>query len=724
MGFQFLFTAALWALPLAGLPLVLHLLFRQKAPVIPFSTLRFIQSSMQQTAARRRIQRWLLLACRALLVALLIWALAQPVRKLSANLLGGGGSTAAAIVVDTSYSMMLQDQQRSLLQQADDDIQDLLRTELRDARVAIYRGSSTAPHLQPADTYRGDRWEALVPTPSPAPLIDSIDAAADMLTASGEDNKWLIVLTDSQTREFPRPPPKLGSARTIFIDLHPADSRSAAITDVRTDPAQPRLGIPAQIAVTLSGRPNDAQQVQLQIAPAGQAATTTSPLPLARFDATGRAELRWPFSFVDSSWLLVTAQLTSTESLPWAASRDALVRIPARQSAAVLAVGHPNPTAVQMIQLALDPSQGERPAWPLVVHDGEVRWDESLVVAILNQWPDALTLQRMTDFAQRGGSLVLFVQPGLEQDWPTLDAPRQQALTALLPSAPQPAPPDATYHASIARPNDPILAGTGDTQLAGDRLVVTRLMRFSPNSQTQAIVNAAPTDPDSGAELTGLLWHKKVGAGSVYTWATLPDRSCGNLRVWDLFPPMLVNSAATPGAMGEEATVNVDIGQPISLPAAIVPADAEVDLIPPPPNQRPVKVDRSGDRYTYSDTSQPGLYAWRWRRQDAQGGLLGWSNLQIPSAEARLTYRPLSEIAPDQANTIAAHSLEEVRQRLVQLAQPHPQWTLPIALVLALLCLEALLGAMPKRGGGKGPDSAHGHAAPRPASHLAASDSR
>jgi hypothetical protein len=52
-GTEFLFATALWALPLAALPVVLHLMFRRKAPIVPFSTLRFIQASLKQTAARR-----------------------------------------------------------------------------------------------------------------------------------------------------------------------------------------------------------------------------------------------------------------------------------------------------------------------------------------------------------------------------------------------------------------------------------------------------------------------------------------------------------------------------------------------------------------------------------------------------------------------------------------------------------------------------------------------
>jgi hypothetical protein len=109
--FSFSFAAALFALPLAGVPVLLHLIYRQKSPVVLFSTLRFVKLSVQRTAARRHLQKWLLLACRALLIALLVWAVAQPVRKLTGGWMAssGGGPGTAAIVVDTTYSMQLRD---------------------------------------------------------------------------------------------------------------------------------------------------------------------------------------------------------------------------------------------------------------------------------------------------------------------------------------------------------------------------------------------------------------------------------------------------------------------------------------------------------------------------------------------------------------------------------------------------------------------------------------
>jgi hypothetical protein len=40
----FLFAAILWALPLASIPVLLHLLFHRKSKVVPFSTLRCAES--------------------------------------------------------------------------------------------------------------------------------------------------------------------------------------------------------------------------------------------------------------------------------------------------------------------------------------------------------------------------------------------------------------------------------------------------------------------------------------------------------------------------------------------------------------------------------------------------------------------------------------------------------------------------------------------------------
>jgi Aerotolerance regulator N-terminal len=713
-GLSFLFSAALWALPLAALPVVLHLLFKQKTPLLQFSTLRFIQVSLNQTAARKKVHRWLLLVCRMALLALLIWALAQPARRY-ASVMAGRANLAAAIVVDTSYSMELQDGQLTLLQKADEQIQDLLRTELRDSSVAIFRSApgSSPTKFQPAESFRGDHWAPLQPTPSPLPLVDRVASAVNLLRQSDADRKWLIVLTDAQSKEFPRPLPAASDIRTMLIDLHPKDVRSAAITRISTDPAQLRLGMPAQVLIDLNGRRDDGRQVKLDITPAdpaqsGAVAQTAPSLPMARFDAAGRAQVRAPATFEDSAWLMLTARLESSETLAWAEQRSELVHVPGRSAAAVMTVGPANPMAERMIRLALDPSEGQQAAWPIALHDGEARWDESMVVAILDQWPDEATIRQMEAFVNGGGSLVLFVQPGLEESWGSLSTWQQQELAKLLPSAPATvqSPVDAVYHASILRPADIDLTDVGDARSAEGRLVITRLVRFvGGDGHVTPIINAAPNDPESGT-ITGLLWRRTFEQNpqaEVYTWATSPDRSCGNLRVWDLFPPALVNAALRPSVGGEsDTTMNTEIGEPLVLRAADIPASAggaEVDIVLP--DQRQVKVVPSAEKvsdtlYEFADTSQPGLYAWRWHRDDDTGGQIGWANVQLPASEARLEYRSIAEIAPPSLNVLTGNSLADLRSEMAKLEQPEPEWSVPIAIVLLLLCVEALLGSLPK----------------------------
>jgi hypothetical protein len=88
-------------LMLAGLvaalvPVVLHLLNRVKAPVVPFPTLRFLRITAQKTARRRQIQQYFLLLVRVVVFALMAMAVAAPLIR--------GGSAGLAY---TFVGMML-----------------------------------------------------------------------------------------------------------------------------------------------------------------------------------------------------------------------------------------------------------------------------------------------------------------------------------------------------------------------------------------------------------------------------------------------------------------------------------------------------------------------------------------------------------------------------------------------------------------------------------------
>src|ERR1035437_3631203 len=102
IAFSFVAPLLLLGLLAALIPWVLHLLSSVRAQEVFFPTLRFLKLSMEKTARRRRIQHWLLLAVRTLLLALLCLAVAQPITAAVGGWMGFNKS-AAVLVVDNSY---------------------------------------------------------------------------------------------------------------------------------------------------------------------------------------------------------------------------------------------------------------------------------------------------------------------------------------------------------------------------------------------------------------------------------------------------------------------------------------------------------------------------------------------------------------------------------------------------------------------------------------------
>jgi hypothetical protein len=685
-GLEFLFGWALLALPLAGAPVLLHLLFRRKSPVVPFSTLRFIRTSVQRTAARKRIQQWLLLACRVLLMALLIWAIAQPARLLASRWLHHGSSPVAAIVADNSYSMLLQQNHVTRLDQANDAIQDLLRNELRDAKVAIFTANPPPPDqpesLQTASAILSG-WSAIKPAPSPQPLADRVASAASFLDRQDASDKWLIVLTDLQNKEFPRPIPAFDGGRFVLLDLHADDPRSVGITRVSLDTPQPVPGVLSQAVVEITGRAGDQRAVTVALtAWDGQETFKSSPT-MASLDNGGRVELRFPIKLPNQRFVGIKAQLSGDDDLPWDDTRTQLVEIPPRQ---LTRLTTPTDTpAVRAVHLALDPNQGTLDSWPLNVRTGDLYTDDRAAVAVLTHWPTESEIHRFTDLAQSGGNVVLFLSPGLAQAWPALPQSLQDALVNLLPSAPFPASTGGNLVMTSA--HDPLLSGLTDDQGIFPPAHIRRLLGFTPDHSTASILGVS-NETDTAAP-QGLLFRKPLGKGLVYTIATLPDALDSNLATNPAFLPLLVRMCLP--AATNSAGSNIELGQPVTA-AVPLSADRSLDLETPAGGSYAITgIDtRDVRRFTFSRATDPGLYIWRSPKSTDP---LAVVNVQLPASESELTFRPADTVMPHSDNVVIARSMADLRSKMTHFTEPEPRWSGAVALVLILICLEALMGS-------------------------------
>ncbi len=119
MPLGFLVPAFLLGLAAVVIPILVHLTRRQRARVVEFPSLMFLDRVPFQAESRRRIHHWLLLLFRALAVALIVAAFSRPFFTGSAVAAGAGmGPREVVVLLDRSYSMGVGDRWERALEAA------------------------------------------------------------------------------------------------------------------------------------------------------------------------------------------------------------------------------------------------------------------------------------------------------------------------------------------------------------------------------------------------------------------------------------------------------------------------------------------------------------------------------------------------------------------------------------------------------------------------------
>ena len=195
-GAPLFFLAAL----AAAIPVILHMISRQRAKHLPFSTLRFLRVSVEKTRRRRRIQDLLLMLLRAAALVLIAMGLSEiKVTQLSA-LLGRGAASAVAIVLDNSASMAVADKGRPRFETARGAVGQILQELGPDDQAALFlTGGPPFDQQGQLDTSRDAllrMFNQCSVSNERADLALRIQEARKTLAASSAPNKVIYVITD------------------------------------------------------------------------------------------------------------------------------------------------------------------------------------------------------------------------------------------------------------------------------------------------------------------------------------------------------------------------------------------------------------------------------------------------------------------------------------------------------------------------------------------------
>ncbi|MEX2026046.1 MAG: BatA domain-containing protein, partial [Pirellulaceae bacterium] len=251
------------ALALA-IPIIIHLVFRQRPKRVELGTLRFLRVVLEHNARRRRVMRWLLLALRMACVALLILLFARPYLLALAS---SGAKQTVVILIDRSASMELKQDGVRGIERAVADVRKLLTQTQTSSRYEIaFFDHQVRPLIAPqagdkAGAKRRDASIAELNSKLVAPVLCSgatdygtaLEWARDVLAKAPAGPRILHVFTDFQQSglAWSDVDPLPEDVATHLHDLGRAAVNNVAVVEARAERAWFRENEQTSLHVTV-----------------------------------------------------------------------------------------------------------------------------------------------------------------------------------------------------------------------------------------------------------------------------------------------------------------------------------------------------------------------------------------------------------------------------------------------------------------------------------------
>jgi hypothetical protein len=211
----------------AAIPVVIHLVMRQRPRKMEFPALRFLQA--RQTSNRRtlKLRHILLLLLRMGALALLAFALARPSSKLFGMLGDQEGPITAVLVIDTSPRMSYSADGQTRLEAARKIADELLASLPPKSQIGILDSASSSRVFEADLTVARERVAQLKPGSQGQPLAALCESAVELLRDTEFPRKELYVFTDfsvgawsgNRAGDWGRRAIDRGIAKVQFIDV-------------------------------------------------------------------------------------------------------------------------------------------------------------------------------------------------------------------------------------------------------------------------------------------------------------------------------------------------------------------------------------------------------------------------------------------------------------------------------------------------------------------------
>ncbi|MEC9073206.1 MAG: BatA domain-containing protein, partial [Myxococcota bacterium] len=263
----------------AAVPVIIHLINRQRARLRRFAALEYLLLSDKRLAQRLRLRQLLVLLLRMLLLAAIPFALAKPYLESDPSAVGDLSDPGAVVlVVDDSMSMTSQAQgSDTALGRAVELARDSVQSGGARTRFAVVMAGKPARLITPGFTYEHDVLERALDSVTPGPrsgdMAGALREAEALLADTTDASRRVLVIGDQAAHAWSsvtEPWSMVEPPQTQLVDVVTDVSEgNAAVTGVRVRPA-PEVG-PEQVRVEVDimNHGSRAMERQLRVSLAG-----------------------------------------------------------------------------------------------------------------------------------------------------------------------------------------------------------------------------------------------------------------------------------------------------------------------------------------------------------------------------------------------------------------------------------------------------------------------
>ncbi|RLS55587.1 MAG: hypothetical protein DWH94_09330 [Planctomycetota bacterium] len=251
--------ALLWFLPLAALPIVLHLLNLYRLRTIDLPTFRFLMEGYVQQRRRIQLVEWLLMLLRTAFVLLVIGAMSRPVVERFGFLFGGAGGKDVVFVVDASMTTGLVTDGTSGMHRMREAVRSASQRLKPSDFVTLIRAGMEPKVLYRAAFGDGKRLQAEIDSLEPDPGSAELSTAlAEALSGPPRGARSIWIISDCERRAWRRlkeHPSSQKIPENVQLILVDAGSRSRVTNlAILGDPPRsqrPVVGLPVELVVRL-----------------------------------------------------------------------------------------------------------------------------------------------------------------------------------------------------------------------------------------------------------------------------------------------------------------------------------------------------------------------------------------------------------------------------------------------------------------------------------------